>query len=88
MTESPDVAPLLEAVERYFKLMYDNDVSQFDRVFALTAQLHGFRDAELRILPAADYRRMLASTPSPNQGMPSVFRRYCCLTWRHRRRLW
>ncbi|MCP3385174.1 MULTISPECIES: nuclear transport factor 2 family protein [unclassified Bradyrhizobium] len=65
MTESPDVAPLLEAVERYFKLMYDNDVSQFDRVFALTAQLHGFRDAELRILPAADYRRMLASTPSP-----------------------
>ena len=65
MTESPDVAPLLEAVERYFKLMYDNDVSQFDRVFAPTAQLHGFRDAELRILPAADYRKMLASTPSP-----------------------
>jgi hypothetical protein len=65
MTESPDVAPLLEAVERYFTLMYDNDVSQFDRVFAPTAQLHGFRDAELRILPVRDYRTMLASSPSP-----------------------
>jgi hypothetical protein len=65
MTESPTVAPLLEAVARYFTLMYDNDVSQFDRVFAPTAQLHGCRDAELRILPAHDYRTMLASTPSP-----------------------
>jgi len=65
MTESPPVAPLLEAVERYFTLMYDNDVSQFDRVFAPTAQLHGFRDAELRILPVRDYRTMLASAPSP-----------------------
>jgi len=65
MTESPDVAPLLKAVERYFTLMYDNDVSQFNDVFAPTAQLHGFRDAELRILPVRDYRAMLASSPSP-----------------------
>jgi hypothetical protein len=65
MTESPNLAPLLEAVERYFTLMYDNDVSQFARVFAPTAQLHGFRDAELRVLPVRDYRAMLASTPSP-----------------------
>src|ERR1043166_2855134 len=65
MTESPHLAPLLEAVECYFTLMYDNDVSQFDRVFAPTAQLHGFRDAELRVLPVRDYRTMLASTPSP-----------------------
>ncbi|APO51132.1 nuclear transport factor 2 family protein [Bradyrhizobium diazoefficiens] len=65
MTEGPNLAPLLEAVERYFTLMYDNDVSQFDRVFAPTAQLHGFRDAELRILPVRDYRTMLAATPSP-----------------------
>jgi len=65
MIESLTVAPLLEAVERYFKLMYDNDVSQFDRVFAPTAQLHGFRDAELRVLPVRDYRTMLAATPSP-----------------------
>ncbi|GLR91904.1 nuclear transport factor 2 family protein [Bradyrhizobium iriomotense] len=65
MTENPILAPLLEAVERYFTLMYDNDVSHFDRVFAPSAQLHGFRDAELRILLASDYRKMLASTPSP-----------------------
>lgn len=65
MAESPTLAPLLEAVERYFTLMYDNDVSQFDRVFAPTAQLHGIRDAELRILPVRDYRTLLASTPSP-----------------------
>jgi hypothetical protein len=65
MTESPTVAPLLEAVDRYFTLMYDNDVSQFDRVFAPTAQLHGFREDELRILPVRDYRTMLASAPSP-----------------------
>jgi hypothetical protein len=65
MTESPTAAPLLEAVERYFTLMYDNDVSQFDRVFAPSAQLHGFRDSELRILPVRDYKTMLASTPSP-----------------------
>jgi len=65
MAESPTLAPLLEAVERYFTLMYDNDVSQFDRVFAPTAQLHGIRDAELRILPVREYRTLLASTPSP-----------------------
>lgn len=69
MTESPILAPLLEAVERYFTLMYDNDVSQFDRVFAPTAQLHGFRDTELRILPVHDYRTILASTPSPKSKM-------------------
>ncbi|MGV7216878.1 nuclear transport factor 2 family protein [Bradyrhizobium sp. UFLA05-112] len=65
MSEDPILAPLLGAVERYFTLMYDNDVSHFDRVFAPSAQLHGFRDAELRILPAPDYRKVLASTPSP-----------------------
>lgn len=65
MSQSRTIAPLLEAVDCYFTLMYDNDVSQFDRVFAPTAQLHGFRDAELRILPVRDYRAMLASAPSP-----------------------
>ena len=68
MTDDMTAAPLLEAVERYFMLMYDNDVSQFDRVFAPTAQLHGFRDAELRILPVSDYRAMLTSAPSPKSN--------------------
>lgn len=63
MNENPK--PLLEAVARYFALMYDNDVSRFDQVFAPSAQLHGFRDGELCVIPAADYRNSLASRPSP-----------------------
>lgn len=58
-------APLLEAVERYFALMYDNDVSRFGEVFAPSAQLHGLREGQLRLIPAADYRNRLASRPSP-----------------------
>ena len=65
MHDHPPHAPLLEAVERYFALMYDNDVSRFDQVFAPSAQLHGLRDGELNIIAAADYRKRLASRPSP-----------------------
>jgi hypothetical protein len=65
MNENPEIEPLLAAVERYFALMYDNDVSRFGEVFAPTAQLHGFHDGTLRIIPAADYRDNLASRPSP-----------------------
>jgi hypothetical protein len=56
---------LLDAVERYFDLMFDSDVSRFDRVFASSAQLHGLRDGNLRLLPAQDYKNVLASGPSP-----------------------
>jgi hypothetical protein len=56
---------LLGAVERYFDLMFDNDVSRFDQVFASSAQLHGLRDGDLRLLPAQDYRNALASGSSP-----------------------
>src|SRR5258708_22011826 len=56
---------LLGAVERYFDLMFDSDVSRFDQVFAQSAQLHGLRDGNLRLLPAQDYKRALASGPSP-----------------------
>lgn len=56
---------LLEAVERYFDLMFDNDVSRFGQVFASTAQLHGLRDANLLSYSAQEYRKALASRPSP-----------------------
>jgi hypothetical protein len=56
---------LLGAVERYFDLMFDNDVSRFDQVFTPSAQLHGLRDGDLRLLPAQDYRNALASGSSP-----------------------
>lgn len=62
---------LLDAVERYFDLMFDSDVSRFDQVFASSAQLHGLRDGNLRLLPAQDYRNVLASGPSPqSKGAP------------------
>ena len=65
MSEHPAPAPLLDAVERYFTLMYDNDVSHFDQVFAPSAHLHGLRDGELKLIPAAVYRSNLAARPSP-----------------------
>jgi hypothetical protein len=37
----------LAAVDRYFALMFDNDVSRFAEVFAPSAQLHGLRDGQL-----------------------------------------
>jgi hypothetical protein len=56
---------LLDAVERYFDLMFDADVSRFGEVFAPSAQLHGLRDGNLRLLPAQEYKNALASGPSP-----------------------
>src|SRR5262245_42890144 len=56
---------LLEAVQRYFDLMYDCDVSRFDRVFRQTAQLHGFRDGQMTMWPAQTYKDILASRQSP-----------------------
>jgi len=65
MNDHPAHAVLLEAVERYFTLMYDNDVSHFEQVFAPSAQLHGLRNGELQLIPAAAYKLSLASRPSP-----------------------
>jgi hypothetical protein len=56
---------LLDAIERYFDLMFDNDLSRFDQVFASSAQLHGLRDEHLRVLSAHDYKNALASGVSP-----------------------
>lgn len=65
MTDAATYQSLVAAVEQYFDLMFDSDVSRFDQVFAPTAHLHGLRDGNLRILPAAEYRKLLATNPSP-----------------------
>jgi hypothetical protein len=65
MSEEIALNPLLEAVERYFGLMYDGDVSRFDQVFAPSAQLHGLREGGLRILTAKDYFKILETSASP-----------------------
>ena len=56
---------LIAAVEQYFETMFDSDLGRFDQVFAPTAKLHGLRDGSLRVLHAAEYRKVLASNPSP-----------------------
>jgi hypothetical protein len=71
MTNQSGVDGLLRAVREYFDLMYDSDVSRFDRVFRPTAQLHGLRDGKMRMLTAQAYREILATAPSPqSQGAP------------------
>ena len=65
MSEPSDTEGLREAVQRYFDLMYDGDTSFFDRVFRSTAQLHGFREGEMTMWPAADYKEILRGRQSP-----------------------
>jgi hypothetical protein len=65
MTDAATYRSLIAAVEQYFETMFDSDLDRFDQVFAPTAQLHGLRDGNLRVLPAAEYRKLLAANPSP-----------------------
>jgi len=65
MTDAATHQALLATVGQYFETMFDSDVGRFDQIFAPTAQLHGLRDGNLRVLPAAEYRKVLASNPSP-----------------------
>lgn len=59
------IQELSDALQRYFNLMYDCDVSHFDHVFASTAQLHGFREGQMNCWPAAQYKQVLAGRTSP-----------------------
>jgi hypothetical protein len=64
MTEQNDIQGLTDAVQRYLDLMYDADLTRFDAVFQSTAQLHGFRDGQMTVIPAAAFKQLLASRPS------------------------
>lgn len=69
ITDTPgDIESLKDAVDRYFALMYDSDITQFDRVFFPSARLHGLRDGQMRMLTADAYRDILGSTPSPRSS--------------------
>ena len=59
------IQELPDALQLYFNLMYDCDVSHFDHVFASTAQLHGFREGKMNCWPAAQYKEVLAGRTSP-----------------------
>jgi hypothetical protein len=65
MIDRPGIQDLTQAVQRYFDLMYDGDTARFDRVFRSTAQLHGFREGQMSMWPAPQYKEILAGRPSP-----------------------
>jgi Putative lumazine-binding len=65
MIDHSAIPSLTAAVQRYFDLMYDCDTSKFDRVFRPTAQLHGFRDGQMTMWPAQQYKEILAGRQSP-----------------------
>jgi Putative lumazine-binding len=60
MRDNAAVEGLLAAVQRYFDLMYDCDVSKFAKVFWTTAQLHGFRDGKMTVWPHDTYKDVLS----------------------------
>jgi hypothetical protein len=74
--EEPDmsaalVRELTEAVQVYLDLMYDCDVTKFDKIFTSTCQLHGYRNGRMQCWPAAEYKEILAARKSPkSQGAP------------------
>lgn len=65
MSQVTTTKALLEAVQQYFNLMYDCDVSKFDNVFRSTAQLHGFREGQMTMWTADAYKAILSKRESP-----------------------
>ena len=53
------------AVQQYFDLMYDCDVTKFDQVFSANSQLHGIRSGELSVWTADNYKEILQNRQSP-----------------------
>src|SRR2546423_14196032 len=58
-------ASLVDDPHEYFDLMYDCDVARFDRVFAPSVQLHGYRDGQMMVWPAQTYKDVLKKRQSP-----------------------
>ena len=56
---------LVDAIQKYFDLMYDCDIANFAEVFSASAQLHGYRDGKVLCWPAAEYKAVLKARQSP-----------------------
>jgi Putative lumazine-binding len=65
MIDQANIGALLQAVQRYFDLMYDSDTSRFDRVFRPSAQLHGFQEGQMSMWSAQKFKEVIAGRPSP-----------------------
>src|SRR5919206_222629 len=63
--EPSRIDQLSQAIQRYLDLMYDGDVSRYERVFRDTAQLHGLRDGKMAVLSSAGFKDLIAGRPSP-----------------------
>lgn len=71
MSENAAADSLLEAIQRYFDLMYECDITTFERVFRSSAQLHGFREGQMTMWPAETYKDILSKRQSPkSQNAP------------------
>jgi hypothetical protein len=69
--EAASITSLMEALQKYFDLMYDCDTSRFDDVFQPTVHLHGFRDREMQAWSAEVYKNILDRRQSPkSQNAP------------------
>ncbi len=65
------LAGLVEAMQKYFDLMYDCDTSRLGEVFRSTAQLHGVRDGQMVTWPIPIYKDVLDKRQSPKSlGAP------------------
>lgn len=68
---SQSLARLMVAIQTYFELMYDCDVSRFDDVFFPGVHLHGFRDGRMQSWSADVYKDILRKRQSPkSQNAP------------------
>ena len=65
MANGAHITELTDALQKYFDLMFDCDVSKFDQVFRSTVQLHGLRDGQMIMWSAETYRDILKKRPSP-----------------------
>ncbi len=63
--ESSRYESLMEALQKYFDLLYDCDTSRFNDVFVPIVHLHGFRDGEMKSWSAEVYTDVLNKRQSP-----------------------
>jgi hypothetical protein len=68
MSEQASISALTDAVHGYFDLVYDCDIGRFDQVFRPTAQLHGFWDGAMTLIPAQAFKDNLAARVSPRSA--------------------
>jgi hypothetical protein len=67
----PNASGALPTIEAYLDLMYDADDRHFPEVFHELCQIHGLRDGTLAAWSASEFRKLMASRPSPaSMGSP------------------